>query len=271
VSVVPLSLAHLSFIELDPLALIELAGGAGFDAVGLRINAPSHSPMPWKVVGDPAMVRAIRQRCAAAGVTVQDAEAFALGADTDVDAYRAGIATAAELGARFVLTAGADPEPARLLDSFGRFCDLAAAEGLRVAVEFLPYRPLRTLQQAVELVDQASRPNAGVLVDVLHLARSGGAAADLAAIDPARIVLLHLCDAAAAAPADGDLPREARHHRFPPGEGGLPPRAVLAALPPGLPVGVEAPCARDAALPLPERARRLSTAARRLLAANIAA
>ena len=52
------------------------------------------------------------------------------------------------------------------------------------------------------------------------------------------------------------LVREARTGRLLPGEGVLPLKELVAALPPGLPLAIEAPCRATADLPALERARR---------------
>ena len=52
---------------------------------------------------------------AATGVSVQLIESIWLGPETDVRALESALATGAELGARFVLVAGNDPERARLM------------------------------------------------------------------------------------------------------------------------------------------------------------
>jgi hypothetical protein len=60
-------------------------------------------------------------------------------------------------------------------------------------------------------------------------------------------------------PAPTDTPaliREARTGRLLPGEGVLPLNDLVAALPPGVPLAIEAPCRATADLPALERARR---------------
>jgi len=78
-------------------------------------------------------------------------------------------------------------------------------------------------------------------------------------IDPALFRYVQICDASSDMPAPTDTPalvREARTGRLLPGEGVLPLRDLVAALPPGLPLAIEAPCRATAALPALERAKR---------------
>src|SRR5438874_2708207 len=76
---------------------------------------------------------------------------------------------------------------------------------------------------------------AGLLLDTLHIKRCGVSAAELAAVDPALLGYLQLCDAPARPPG-GDATVEARTGRLLPGEGELPLAGLLGALPDGLPV-----------------------------------
>jgi sugar phosphate isomerase/epimerase len=107
-------------------------------------------------------------------------------------------------------------------------------------------------------------PFAGLVVDVLHLYRSGGSAAELAAVDPATVSLVQLCDAPRQAPPAARLREEALTDRRYPGEGELPLADVLAAVPPGAQLSIEAPVARDAGRSPAERAAAAATALGRL-------
>ena len=57
-----LSLAHLTVLDADPLALIEAAAAGGFDAIGLRIVPPFVTETIVPVVGDADLQRRIKQR-----------------------------------------------------------------------------------------------------------------------------------------------------------------------------------------------------------------
>ena len=66
-----------------------------------------------------------------------------------------------------------------------------------------------------------------------------------------------ICDAAAVIPSEsGDLIREARTGRLLPGEGALPLRELVAALPAAIPLSIEAPVRATAGLPALDRAQR---------------
>jgi sugar phosphate isomerase/epimerase len=79
-----------------------------------------------------------------------------------------------------------------------------------------------------------------VLVDSLHLARSGGIPADLVGIAPRLLPYVQVADATAdpVDPSLAGLREEALHGRLLPGQGALPLVELLAAVP-DVPVSVE--------------------------------
>jgi len=250
-----LSLAHLTVQDADPLQLIDAAAAGGFNAIGLRIVAPMPTDRIVPVTGDEAMLRAIEARLADTGIAILDAEAVWLYPDADPAAHVPSFETAQRLGAKHFLVVGNDPDEARVTANFARFCELARPFGLKAMLEFIPYCHTRSVEDAHRVVSAAGQANAGVLVDALHLSRSGGHPDDLRLLDPAWLSYCQICDARAARPAPDGLRAEARTDRLYPGLGALPLDALLAALPPGLPIGVEAPCLEYAALPVIERGR----------------
>jgi sugar phosphate isomerase/epimerase len=260
-----LSLAHLTVLDADPLALIDAAAAVGFDAIGLRIVPPFVTETIVPVVGDVDLQRRIKARLRDAGVALLDIEAIWLKPDSTIEEIKPALETGAELGAKYVLTIAFDDDAARLTDNFGELCAAAHACGLRTMLEFIPYSVLGTLAKAHDFLVAAAPANAGLLIDALHLSRSGGDPADIAAYDPALFSYIHLCDAPRARPAPEHNRDEARHNRRYPGEGELWLEAFLAAFPADTPVAVEAPTAATAHLPAAERARLAGEATRRLL------
>jgi sugar phosphate isomerase/epimerase len=261
-----LSLSHLTVLEVGPPDLVTLAAHAGFSSFGVRLRSPMPGGIEYPLrPGSPAMLET-RRRMADHGVDVFDVEVVRLAPETDVPAYAAMFEAAAELGAQRVCVNVDDPDRSRTIDRFGALCDLAAASHLGVDVEFMIWRPVARLEDAAEIVSAAGRPNGGILIDALHLIRSGGSAAAVAALDPALIGSVQLCDARADAPEPSGIIDEARGDRLPPGEGALPLNELLDALPEGLTLGLEVPMSRSAPSLAPlDRARRVYRAAQALL------
>jgi len=115
-----LALSPPTLPDTEPIEYVEAAAAAGYDAVGVRL---ARSPLfPFHpVVGDAALIRELKRALASSGLTVLDILSFYLQPTTDLDAFAASLELGAELGARYALVAGDDPEWARLRDNLGRF------------------------------------------------------------------------------------------------------------------------------------------------------
>ncbi|MGW0658619.1 sugar phosphate isomerase/epimerase family protein [Streptodolium elevatio] len=171
-----------------------------------------------------------------------DASGFAVPADVFWEMAEA-------LGARslnVVEIAGAVVEAERAAEAFAELCDRAAAYGLLVHLEFLPWSGIPDIRAAAGIVGLADRPNGGILLDTWHLYRSGGTAADLGPDLARRVNGIQISDAPAL-PANGtagqaphamDLMDETMHRRLLPGRGDADVAGVLAAL---RAAGVDAP------------------------------
>ena len=262
-----LSLAALTILDAGPAGQIRAAADAGWRAVGLRLNPLLASDA--RVAGDPAAEAEVEALIAETGLAVLEIGVFPITPRLDVDALEPVLRLSRRIGARFLVCPIEDEDETRRTANFAALCGRAAAHELDALVEFNPYSACRTLGEAHDLVRKVDRAEAGLVVDALHLSRSGGHPGDLASIEPALLRLVHFCDAAPYEPGAksmDELRRESRTARLPPGEGALWLDALIDALPPGTPVSVEAPCARDAALPAEERARRALDATQRFFA-----
>jgi len=235
------SLAHLTLIDIPPPELVDIAASAGFDAVGLRISPAGPGDEPYPMAPDSPLLRATRRRMESTGVGVLDVEVARLETGTDPASFAPVLESAAELGARYLLVNVYGEDGARATTQFDELCDLAASVAVRPVLEFMPYSAVRCLGDAVRL---AGKTAGGILIDALHLYRSGGSPADLASLDPGRVPYVQLCDGPRSAPARGvrGLVDESRHRRLPPGQGELDLHGILAALDqPDVEISVEAP------------------------------
>jgi sugar phosphate isomerase/epimerase len=264
-----LSLAHLTVLDTTPPELVTVAAAAGFRTVGIRLTAtPSVGVPPYDCLHEGPMLRETLLRLKDTGVSVLDTEFLRFEPELPVGVPEGFLEVSARLGASHVLVMSAEPDEARTLDRFRDLCDRAAPYGLRVRLESAIYTGVRTLAHAAEMVTRSGRANTSVVIDALHWSRSGGTPAHVAQVDPALLHYAQICDAAADMPAPTDTPsliREARTGRLLPGEGVLPLRELVAALPEGLPLAIEAPCRDTAHLPALERARRAHRALSTLL------
>lgn len=254
-----ISLAHLTVIELSPPEVIAVAHEAGYGSVDLRLAKAIPEDIEYPVFGDTPMRREILAGMAATGVKVFDVEIIRLKRGIRIEDYLPLFEVAGRLGARRVKVAGDEPDEAFITDAFAAVCDAAEPFGLTADLEFMAFAGIRTLQQAARIVEATGRENANVLIDSLHLSRSGGAPRDVEEVDPALFGYVQLCDAPATLPADLDaIAHEARTGRLVPGDGDLPLAELVARMPPDMPVSLE--------LPMKDLARRMSALSRAKLA-----
>ena len=224
-----LSLAAGTILDVAPYDAPHVAAAAGWPAVGIWFDAAT-----WTDKTSASVSAALRNT----GVVALDMEPVILSPDGDPG--EALLDAAAAIGVRHVLVASRLPVSSAVVERFGTLCDRAAAAHITLVLEFLPIFAIRTLAEAMTVVSDAGRANAGVLVDTLHLARSGAKPADLAAMDPVRLPYIQLADAPAV-PPDATLRgllHEAIDARLLPGDGGLPLVDVLRVVP-HVPVSVE--------------------------------
>ncbi len=251
-----IGLAALTVLELSPAEQIDVAARAGYDFVGLRLI-----PVAGQPYSHPVEVAEIEKQLADSGVPVLDVEVFRLAPETTVGDFEPMMAIAARLRATDLLVHGADPDEARLTETWGRFCGLASSYGLTANLEPMPWVDVSTVQKANRILSSAPKPNAAVLIDAIHFYRENNSIKDLSST---RTRYVQLCDARAEKPASMDeIRRQAREDRLMPGEGGLDLRGMLEALPPNLPISLEVPCAKPMAAP--ERAKRALQLTRALL------
>lgn len=131
-------------------------------------------------------------------------------------------AMAEVFGARHInvgeLRPPAEMEPLEAVaERFAAMCDRAAAHGLLVAIEFLPWTGIPDVKTAWDICRRAGRRNGGLLVDSWHYFHSGADAATLRTVPADQIIAIQFDDASRMAPAADFLYDTL--HRSMPGEG----------------------------------------------------
>ncbi|MCR2824870.1 TIM barrel protein [Microbacterium sp. zg.Y909] len=261
------SLAHLTALSLTPPELVDAAASAGYRYVGLRMTKVTTQEPHYPLASDPALMRATKTHLAATGVGVLDIELARMTSGDNPRDFLRFLEAGAELGARHVITQLPDADFSRKTDRFAELCRLAAPLGLTIDLEFPSWTETPNLTEAVRVLRCADQPNAGLLIDVLHFARSGSSIAELRDLPQEWFHYAHVCDAPAETPeTTSGLIHTARFERLFPGEGGLDMRGILSALPDGIPYALEIPRAMLVAQVGPkEHARLAIDAARRHL------
>lgn len=264
----PLGIAHFTAIELPPHDLVSMAGRIGYASVGLRLFPAAPGAPLYAVPRGSLEAQALHDAMKRTGVEVHDLEFVVIGPEFDAGALAPVLDAASAFGAKRVSCCGADPERGRLVANVAALCSVAARHGMGVDLECMAWRDVASLGDAAAVIREVGHPAGGVLVDALHLSRTGGTPADVAALPPGLVRSAQLCDAPAARPTTTQaVIAEARGGRLPPGEGALPLRDLLAALPRGVALSVEVPM--DDGRPAEARARDIFDATWRLLAAQV--
>ncbi|MEQ3553327.1 TIM barrel protein [Pseudonocardia nematodicida] len=249
----PIGLAHLTLLRLAPPDLVSVAAEAGYDFVGVRVKAVTAGEHQYPMQpGSPMSAETLR-RLDDTGLEVRDIEFLTVGPDTGPADWKPALDAGAALGARTFSVVGTDTDPARLVDTLSALAADARPYGILPTLEPISYQPVRTVADAAEV---ATAAGIAVLVDALHVRRGGSTVADVAALDPALVPCLQLCDGPWEAPEHLDLPAElplgmtadgsvlqieARARRRAVGEGELPLAELVGAAPPGTPLSVEVP------------------------------
>ena len=236
-----LFIAPTSLQDTAPIEYIAATAAAGYDGIGLRVHRSPGLPF-FPVAGNAALVAEMKSRIADAGLEVFDLYSFYIRPETDIAEFAPSMELGATFGARFATVMGDDPDWSRQRDKFVATCDLAAQFGLTCSLEFAVIRPLATLPQTLQLIAEANR-DAVICLDPLHLARSGGTPADVKALDAKFFPYAQISDGnlAPGEPNPAMFGKLDFGMRALPGEGTLPLRELLAALPRDIPLSVELP------------------------------
>jgi sugar phosphate isomerase/epimerase len=219
--------------ELGPVETIRAAAAGGWDMVGLWVD-----PDSWT----DATTADVHAALVETGLSVIDVEVIWIQPGPLNPAHLRILDVGVAVGAANALVVSSDPDASATAEKFAALCAHVAGTPLRVALEFGLFSEVKTIHAANTMLDAVNHPSAALLVDTLHLVRSGSTAADVEATPRHRLTYAQICDAPASGPDTSDasaMLEEARWDRLQVGEGALDVAGMIAALPPGIPLSVE--------------------------------
>lgn len=263
-----LGIGFLGGFGLPPVEFVNLTADLGcryMSAVvqGLPLVPLGYPPFSLK---DAQLRRDVLAAMDRRGVTISLGDGFLVLPDADMHAFTADLDALAELGVPRINVVSLDPDLGRTFDQFAILTELGAQRGIETVVEPVPGLTVGDLPTALAARQHVGRSDFRLLIDTMHLVRSGSSAADVAALDPDQIGYAQLNDTTLQPRGDNYM-EEAMFERKVPGEGELPLREILSALPPDIVIEIEVP-RRSLALadvsPI-DRLRPCVEAARRLL------
>lgn len=248
--------------ECGPLETIRAAAAGGFDATGLWVE-----PEKWSA----QLTRDARRALADTGLELLDVEVIWIKPGDSLDAHKAVIDIGAALGAKNVLCVSSDPDAGRTAGHLSALCEHAEGCAMRVALEFGIFTEVKSLPAALSILDAVAHPLRALLVDPIHVDRSGTTADDIAAVPRALLPYAQFCDAPAKRPDPADfnaIISDAIDLREQCGEGGLPLEDLYRALPKGIPLSIElrSKRLRDSFPDAGDRAKAVAAATRQWLA-----
>jgi sugar phosphate isomerase/epimerase len=229
-------------LGVPPPQLVETAAKAGYQFVSLRpipVGAPNEPIYP--LATDRALLASTKAAMAATGVGLLDIEVARIIKEVTPRSYLFALEAAAELGGHHVLSSAWCDDRPYILEFFCELCDLAAPFGLTVDLEFVTWSGVRTLDEAVEVVRDARRPNAGIVIDTLHFDRCHAELEKLSSLPREWFHFAQISDAPARYSTEREeLIRIGRAERLYLGEGGIDVASILGRLP-QVPLSIEIP------------------------------
>jgi sugar phosphate isomerase/epimerase len=232
----------LSVFGMPPVQFVGLAADLGCRYISTALQPVILNPasFPDWTLRDRTLRREMVKAMDDRGVSLSLGEGLIILPGKDAADYLADVDAMAELGVPLIATASLDPDMQRSLDQIARLAEMAANVGMNTAIEFVPVFAISNLSDAVAAVHQIGLGKLRIIVDCMHLARSGGTVNDLTALEPGIVSYIQLCDVPLVA-IDVDYMHEAMCERMVPGTGEVPLKEILAALPRDIVVGLEIP------------------------------
>ncbi len=138
-----------------------------------------------------------------------------------------------------------DPDWSRTRDELAMTCAMAVERGMDAVVEFAPETTVSRMSRAVEVIRFIGRPGPRLLIDTMHLARTGAGPADLETVTaPGGIGIgyVQISDVPMPGATSGwDCMEEAMLQRLAPGQGDVPLLDLLRRIPRDCVVSIEVP------------------------------
>jgi len=243
----PLGLECLSTFGLGPVDVIRLAADLGCSHVTLNLGGSANRLPIYPDISfrqDPVLQREMAAALADSGVAIGMLEGFAITPRSSARDYLADLDMAARLGARAICAVSLERDLARTHGEFSQLAELAAERGFFLTTE-VGAGVLRRLDKASAALAAVDHPAFRLLIDTMHYFRFGGTVSDFAALDPAVIGHIQLCDVPMPA-LIADYMEEALYERRAPGDGDLPLREFLRHVPAGVVIGLEIPIRSEA-------------------------
>ncbi len=155
-----------------PWDIPKIASAAGFLSSGMWVDPET----TW----NHDAIRKTKLALSQTGIKLIDVEVVWLRhGDRATDTHKLILDVGIELGARNVLVVTSHQDYAASLAQFRDLCERAGTE-IRICLEFGEFTNIKSLVEARKFLSDISHPAAGILIDLMHINRSGDDLPDLA-------------------------------------------------------------------------------------------
>jgi len=236
------SMAYLTANGLPPLEAVQLAGELGFDQISFRLLPAGPGDTPPPLLTDDKLVADVMSAMKDHGLTMSDAEMIRMDENTDLDRFRPFLERCQQMGAKHILVAGDDLDRSRIIDTYGRLCELTWSYGLTADLEFMPWTGIKNIADARQLVEAAAHPAAAILFDCLHFDRCDSTLDEISSLPREMLNYVQICDGPVPYKPEGAaMMALGRTARLVPSDGGIDLPSIIQRLPSDIPISVEVP------------------------------
>jgi sugar phosphate isomerase/epimerase len=238
-----LGIELLSVFGMPPVAFVNLAADLGCQYISSGLTGfplPQLGQPEFSLKDDQALRHEVLSAMDDCGVSIALGDGLLILPGADIAERAADLDILAELRVPLVNSVSLDPDRERTFDQFALLTELAAERGMTTTTEPAPGTTVGDITAGLAAVKHVGRPDFQLLIDTMHLVRSGFGAADIAALEPGSIGYAQLSDTTLQPRMDNYM-QEATFERMVPGEGELPLQDIVDALPPDIVIGLEVP------------------------------
>lgn len=266
-----LGIENISVFGLPPVEFVELAAALGCKHISTGLSSFDfgiHDYAPFSLRDDAQLRRDLMAAMRDTDVSISLGEGLTIRPGLNVKDYTGDLDLFHELGVTRINTVSMDPDLTRTFDAFAELAEMAAERGMVTTTELSPGLTVANLATALEAVRHVNRPDFRLLIDTMHLGRTGSGPQDIAKLDPILIDYIQVSDAPLK-PRFETYFEEAMFERMVPGEGELGLRELFAVLPADRVYAIEVPLRTAAKSGIDARTRlgKCVAATRRLLTA----
>jgi sugar phosphate isomerase/epimerase len=238
-----LGIELLTVFGMPPVEFITLAAelGCRYISTGLTgFPLPQLGQPEFSLKDDAPLRREVLAAMDDTGVSIALGDGLLILPGADIGDRAADLDVLAELRVPRVNSVSLDPDRERTFDQLAILAALAAERGMTSTTEPAPGTTVGDITAGVAARKHVGRNDFQLLIDTMHLVRTGFGAADLAALEPGTIGYAQLSDTTLQPRMDNYM-QEATFERMVPGEGELPLQDIVDALPPDVVIGLEVP------------------------------